>query len=177
MGGWKLVGEVPPGIRKAVVIEAPHTSNWDFFIGFVAFRALGVKAKFLIKKEAFKGPLGKITRSLGGIPVDRGSKNTVVADVVKAMETSDDFILTITPEGTRKKVKVWKSGFYQIVQAANVPLILGFMNYKTKEIGLIKEFHITGDYKTDLIDIQKHYIDKEAKHPENFYLPDEVYEG
>ncbi len=172
--GWKGVNEIENELpAKAVVISAPHTSNWDFFIGFFSYRAIGVKAKFLIKEEAFFFPVGSLLRKLGGIPVRRG-KNNVVLDVLKEIKLSDNFLLTITPEGHRKKAKVWKSGYHRIAFKANLPIIIGIVDYKNKVCGLHHVYNLTGDLKEDTLAIQRYYKDIEARHPEKFYLPPEV---
>ncbi len=173
--GWKVdnrIGYLPP---KAVIIAAPHTSMWDFFYGYIAFRAMGLKVKFLIKKEAFFFPLGTLLGNLGGIPVNRFSKNSVVEDVVKQFNDSERMVLTITPEATREKVKRWKNGYHRIAAAANVPVIIGFIDYKIKTAGVIKVYDLQGDSNFDTLQIMKYYTEFEGKFPENFYLPPEVY--
>jgi len=173
--GWKVdnrIGELPP---KAVVIAAPHTSMWDFVYGYYSYRAMGLRVKFLIKKESFFFPMGIWLRYLGGIPVDRFSKNTIKNDVVDAFNNTDRMILTITPEGTRAKVKRWKSGYHRIAEAAKVPVIIGFIDYKTKTAGLIKIYDLQGDSNYDTLEIMKYYTEFEGKHNENFYLPEEAY--
>jgi 1-acyl-sn-glycerol-3-phosphate acyltransferase len=172
--GWKAdnrMGAIPP---KAVVIAVPHTSMWDFVYGYYAWRALGVRPKFLIKKESFFFPLGILLRSLGGIPVDRSGKNSVVHDVVEEFKKKDRMILTITPEGTRRPVKRWKNGFHRISKAAGVPLIMGFIDYKTKTAGLLKEYELTDDANRDMLEIMKYYTTFEGKYPDDFYLPPEA---
>jgi len=173
--GWKAenrIGELPP---KAVAIAAPHTSMWDFFYGYYAWRALGVRVKFLIKKESFFFPLGILLKSLGGIPVDRSSKNSIVEDVVAQFQKTDRMILTITPEGTRAKVKRWKNGYHRIAEMAKVPVIVGFIDYKQKTAGVIKLYDLQGDSNYDTLQIMKYYTEFEGKNKDQFYLPPEVY--
>ncbi len=166
--GWKVIGELPKGVRKAVIIGAPHTSNWDFVIAFFSYKALGFKAITLMKKEMFKFPFGGIMKMLGSMPVDRRPGNTVVDEAIEMMKNADDFIITITPEGTRSKVEEWKSGFYRIAMGAGVPLFLGVANYKDKEAGILGEFKITGDFEKDIVEIKKRYKKEWAKFPEKF---------
>ncbi len=168
--GWKIHGIIPPGIEKCVVIAAPHTSNWDFFIGRFAYFAIGVKIKFLIKKEVFFFPLGPILRAWGGIAVDRGKQNNIVGQVVDHFNKSESLYVLITPEGTRKLNKRWKKGFYHIAEKANVPIAFGYADFKKKEAGVGLVIYPCGDYKKDLKIIQDFYRDKAAKYPEQFNL-------
>jgi 1-acyl-sn-glycerol-3-phosphate acyltransferase len=170
MMGWRVTHGMPEGISKAVIIMAPHTSNWDFVIGRLGFLSHGVKIKVLIKRESFFFPLGIILRSLGAIPIDRGISTGTIKKVTHLMDESDSFFLLITPEGTRKLVKNWKKGFYFMAQQAHVPIILGFLDYRTKGGGLGPVIYPTGDYEADLKKIEEFYKDKQAKYPENFNL-------
>jgi 1-acyl-sn-glycerol-3-phosphate acyltransferase len=173
--GWKLVnpleGKMP---AKAIIIAAPHTSWIDFPLAFIYYRALGVNAHFLIKKEAFIFPFAGLLKKLGGIPVNRFSKNTIVEDTVEYFKNNERFILTITPEGTRAAVKEWKSGYHRIGKAANVPVLIGFDDFKTKTVGIIQAFDLSDDFEKDTFEIMKFYKNMEGKHPEKFYLPDEI---
>jgi 1-acyl-sn-glycerol-3-phosphate acyltransferase len=134
--GWRVTHPMPEGIDKAVIIMAPHTSNWDFVFGRLGFASQSIKVKIIIKKESFFFPLGILLRWLGAIPVDRGFSAGTIKNVTQIMGNADKFYLLITPEGTRKLVKNWKKGFYFIAQQAKVPIIMGFLNYKTKTGGL-----------------------------------------
>lgn len=166
--GWNVLGSFPKEIQKAVIIAAPHTSNWDFIIGFLAYKSLYVKAKYLMKKEMFFFPLGFVLKKLGAIPVDRHPGNNVVEEVVNSFRNEDHFILTITPEGTRSKVEKWKDGFYRICFQAEVPLFLAKIDFKKKEVGVLREFELSTDYEDDIIKIKAHYNKQMAKHPALF---------
>jgi len=166
--GWKVIGFFPDSVKKAVIIAAPHTSNWDFVLGWMAYKSLDVRAKYLMKKEIFFFPLGVFLKRMGAIPVDRLPGNNVVEEIVNSMKSIDDFILTITPEGTRSKVENWKDGFYRICRQAEVPLFLAKIDFNNKEIGLIGEFALSGDYESDLQEIKQNYSASMAKHPENY---------
>jgi 1-acyl-sn-glycerol-3-phosphate acyltransferase len=168
--GWKVIGEMPDGIRKCIMIEAPHTSNIDFILGRLAFYQLGINARFLIKKELFKFPLGGILKAMGGIPVDRGKKNNMVDYVADLFSKTDELVVIITPEGTRKYNAHWKKGFYHIALKANVPILLGFIDYKKKEGGIGPKIYPTGDYEKEFALIEDFYKDKTACHPENYNL-------
>jgi 1-acyl-sn-glycerol-3-phosphate acyltransferase len=168
--GWKVTSGVPEGISKAVVVMAPHTSNWDFVIGRLAFASQGVRISLMIKKESFFFPLGPILKALGGIPVDRRHSQNTVKTITKHFEESEKFFLIITPEGTRKRVDRWKKGFYFIAENAKVPILLGYLDYRKKEGGIGPTIIPGGDFDRDFARIQDFYRDKHACHPEKFSL-------
>ena len=120
--GWRIDGQFPD-LRKFVIIVAPHTSNWDFLTGLFCDLALDMDASWLAKHTIFVGPFGPLFKSLGGIPIDRRTAHNVVADVAAEFERRDQLVLAITPEGTRKKVKSWRSGYWHIARAAGVPIL------------------------------------------------------
>ncbi len=173
MSGWNIYSRVSLDIPRAVIIMAPHTSNWDFVIGRLAFFVYGIKPKILIKKEAFKGVLGPILRWMGGVPVDRGHSQNTVKKITQEFERHDRFYLLITPEGTRRRVTRWKKGFYFIALTAKVPIFFGFLDYLRKEGGVGKMIHPSGDFESDFKIIEDFYRDKTARHPENFNLSDQ----
>lgn len=163
--GWEINNEIPGNINKAVIIVAPHTSLWDTVMGKIGFWHMGVDSKLLIKSEVFKWPFGGFFRMIGGMPVNR-SKSTRLTDTVASMfEEHDSLFITITPEGTRKLVKDWKRGFYYIALAANVPIVLGVLDYKNKIGGMKKLFYPTGDIEKDLVEIKSFYKGMEGKNP------------
>lgn len=170
ISGWKVVGGVPPDVPKCVVAVAPHTSMWDFVIGRLAFWELGLKARFLIKKEMFFWPLGPIVKWLGGIPVDRQKKGNLVEQVARMFDAHDSLYIAITPEGTRKLVDTWKKGYYYISLKAKVPIALGFLDYRKKEGGVVKVIHPTGDFEEDTRAIEEVYRGISAKYPEKYNL-------
>jgi 1-acyl-sn-glycerol-3-phosphate acyltransferase len=168
--GWNIIGGIPDHIKKAVVIVAPHTSWWDFVWGRLAYNVMGVKVKFLIKKEAFRFPIARLLRRLGGIPVDRRRSANMVESIVRLFHQEESFFITITPEGTRKYNPNWKKGFYYIAVKANVPIALGVLDYKKKEGGVPQFFYPTGDLEKDFKVIEDFYRGRGAKYPENFNL-------
>lgn len=168
--GWRVVGNIPQEIKKCVVVMAPHTSNWDFIIGRIGFWYLGVKVKFLIKKEIFFFPIGYLVKGLGGIPVDRSKKTNLVSQVSNHFETKESFVLAVTPEGTRSLNYHWKKGFYHIATQKKVAIVLGFLDYKKKEGGIGPVIYPSGDYEKDLKVIEEFYMDKTARFPENYNL-------
>jgi 1-acyl-sn-glycerol-3-phosphate acyltransferase len=165
--GWKLSGSVP-GIKRYVIIVAPHTSNWDYFFGQLFCMATGLKAKIMIKKELFYFPLGIFLRALGGIPVDRRGKTDIVEQMIRQFEIRDSFILTIAPEGTRKRVSEWKTGFHRIAAGADVPVLPGFIDYKKKLIGTGQLFYLSDNIGDDMAKIKEFYSKVNPRYPEKF---------
>jgi 1-acyl-sn-glycerol-3-phosphate acyltransferase len=135
ISGWTITGELPT-VKKAVFIAAPHTSNWDGFWLLVYKTALDVEVHFLAKHTLFWWPLGSILRAMGAIPVDRAVSASTVQQVVDAFSRRDRFWFALSPEGTRKWQPHWKTGFYRIAKAANVPIVLAFMDYRKKRMGI-----------------------------------------
>ena len=168
--GWNTTSLLPPGLSKAVLIVAPHTSYWDFVIGRLTFGASKVKVRVLIKEEAFFFPVGGLLRILGGVPVARGKKNNMVDKAVEYLNKHNDLVVVITPEGSRKLVRQWKKGFYMIAVKAKVPIALGFIDYKSKTGGVGPILYPCGDFEKDLRTIQDFYKGMTAYHPELFNL-------
>lgn len=172
--GWKVVGGVPKDLKKAVIIAAPHTSYWDFFYARLAFFIMDIPLKVTIKKEVVNHPLfGWFIRGLGAIAIDRTPKNgnlkkkkSMVDAMVDLIHERDELIMMVTPEGTRKHVKKWKSGFYRVAEQANVPIILGYLDYAKKHAGVGPVFQPTGDYDKDVEEIMDFYRSKSGKYPE-----------
>lgn len=154
--GWKVEGHVPES-KKFVVIAAPHTSNWDlpFMLG-VAY-TYRIQLRWMGKASLFWPPLGWLMTALGGIPIDRSKANDVVSQMVDIYTAADTLAVAIPPEGTRSKVRKWKTGFYNIAHGANVPIALGFLDYKRKVGGIGGVFTTTGDYAADLEEIKAFY--------------------
>jgi len=167
--GWKIIGIIPPE-KKFVCVVAPHTSFWDFIWGALSFWSLGISANFLIKKEFFVFPIKRLLLKMGGIPVNREQAKNTVKYCVELFNTKEKLALTITPEGTRKYTTKWKKGFYYIARQANVPLYVGFIDYRKKETGIITKFEITGDFDKDFADIQNLLRGHAAKYPKNYSL-------
>lgn len=170
ISGWTIKGTVPKDIKRCIVLMAPHTSNWDFVIGFLGFAILRIKSHSLIKKEAFVFPLGILVRAMGGVAVDRKHASNIVAGVAHEFHNRERFILIVAPEGTRSLNRNWKRGFYNIALMAKVPIILGYLDYKQKEAGLGDVFYPTGNYEADLAIMEAFYFDKHARFPEKFNL-------
>jgi len=167
LGGWRIAGQLPSAPRY-VLIVAPHTSNLDFFVGLAAKFALGLKAQWLGKHTLFQGPLGWMLRALGGIPVDRARADGTVQAVLAQMQGAERFVLALAPEGTRRRIESWKSGFYRIAVAAGVPILPVWFDWSTKTIGLGVPFHPTGDAATDIPRLRALYRKDMARRPEYF---------
>jgi 1-acyl-sn-glycerol-3-phosphate acyltransferase len=170
--GWKISGTYPQGLKKCVMIAAPHTSNWDLLFARAAFFILEVPVRYTIKKEIMKFPLGNILAALGAIPIDRskknkvGKKNSVVEAMIDLYNERDRLVIMITPEGTRKYAPKWKTGFYHIAVGANVPIVLGFLDYKRKLAGIGPTVYPTGNLEEDIEKIKEFYRGITAKYPE-----------
>ena len=167
MMGWKVVGSIPK-IKKYIAISAPHTSNWDFLIGRCFAYISNLQPKYLIKSELYFWPLSILIKWNGGIPVYRKTAKNTVDQVVERLKAADNLILGIAPEGTRKKVVKWKTGFYFIAQKADVPIVLMCMDYAKKEVGFLDVLYPSGDLQKDMEMIQEYYKDKVGKTPELF---------
>lgn len=167
--GWKKDG-LAPSIDKYVIIAAPHTSNWDFPITIAMLLAFKIKPCWMGKDSLFRWPFGLLLRLLGGIPIDRSKANNVVDQSIEALRNKMKMALVIAPEGTRKKVAYWKTGFYHIASGANVPIALGFLDYARKAGGIGRIFIPTGDKDADMNSIQAFYKTITAKHPEKSSL-------
>lgn len=165
--GWKIDKHVPDGVKKAVIVMGPHTSNWDFVIGKMAFVTFGIKARFLIKKELFFFPFGPILKAMGGIPVDRKANNNFTEQAVDYFNNNESMYMVFTPEGTRKYSPHWKKGFYYIAQKAKVPIYIGYMDYERKIGGFHSLFQPTGDADKDILEIKEILKQYKGKFPEN----------
>ena len=164
--GWKISGTIPSEIKKAVVIVVPHTSWHDFYVGALTRRIIGVEINYVAKKELFKWPFGWYFRWMGGAPLDRTSAQNKVEAIVEIFNDKDEFRLALAPEGTRKKVDSWKTGFYYIAVAANVPIIAVAFDYKTKTVTINPPFYPTGDIETDMPRLKAFYRGVVGKKPE-----------
>lgn len=154
--GWRIEGAFPAD-PKYVLIVAPHTSNWDFVVGVAVAFAVELRASWLGKHSLFRAPFAAFLRWLGGIPVNRSASHGVVGDCVRAFEAAPTLMLALAPEGTRKGVGQWKSGFYRIAVAARVPILPVGFDYREHVIRLMPLFHPSGDLDRDLPLIQALY--------------------
>ena len=165
--GWKFSCNIPP-TPKCVICVAPHTSNWDFVLGELATRSVGMKSSFLMKSTWFFFPMGCVMRGLGGIPVDRSGHAHVTDGVVAEFNRRDRLWVAVTPEGTRSRNTQWHTGFLRIAQAAQVPVVLGYIDYGTREVCIDRIFVPTGDVDADMTAIKRYYQGHTGRHPEQF---------
>lgn len=164
--GWKCRGQTPEA-KKYVVIAAPHTSNWDGFFLILAASMLKLEFCFFGKDTLFRGPLGWVLRSMGGIPVDRSRNQSFVSQAVAWFDRFETFAVGVAPEGTRKLTTGWKTGFYYIAAQAKVPVFLGYIDYAKKEAGILPEvLNPTGDIHRDFEFLERNYGPLVARHPE-----------
>jgi len=163
--GWRRAGQVPDA-PKFVMIAAPHTSNWDFPVGLAIILAFKAKMYWLGKEPIFRWPFGTFFKWLGGIPVSRSKSGDVVAQTVQAFNEQARMMMVVAPEGTRKKANHWKTGFYYIAMGANVPLVMGFVDYVRKEGGFGPTLMPTGNIAADMEKIRAFYDNITAKNPD-----------
>lgn len=168
--GWRFVFEpTKEEMRKCVIVCAPHTSNWDFIYAVLAFWYYQIPMKVFIKDDYTKGFLGWFVKRLGGIGVDRSKRNNLVPYAIELFREPNDFCLLVTPEGTRKFTKKWRRGFYEIAKGANVPVFLGYVDYKNKIGGVGRRVELEGrTFEEVMEDIQSFYRKDMAKYPEQY---------
>jgi 1-acyl-sn-glycerol-3-phosphate acyltransferase len=163
LSGWRLLGELPD-VPKLVIIGAPHSSYWDGVWGLMMKVALNIDVNIMIKREVMDSPLGIILRPLGLIPVNRKAALNVVGQMAQRFATHEKMWLGITPEGTRKAVKHWKSGFLRIAHAADVPILPVFFDYPAKTFTLGAPVRASGDFDADMARIRALFRDSRGKH-------------
>jgi 1-acyl-sn-glycerol-3-phosphate acyltransferase len=161
---WELNVNLPAN-PKFVVIGAPHTSNMDFIFMLLLMYATGLRLHWIGKHTLFRPPFGKLMRRLGGIPVDRRSKNNFVDKIIEAINQHEEFIVAIAPEGTRSKSKYWRTGFYYIALGADIPIAFGYVDYKEKVVGIGPSLYPSGDILADFNSIKAFYSNKTGKYP------------
>jgi 1-acyl-sn-glycerol-3-phosphate acyltransferase len=162
LGGWHMVGEWPD-VPKCVVIVAPHSSGWDGLWGLAAKVGMGLGISFMGKQELFNGPLGWLLRKLGGFPVDRRAPGGIVDQVAQQIRDADKLWFVLAPEGTRKPVERWKSGFWKVANKAQVPVFCAWFHYPDKVIGLGPMVELTDDMEADLVRIRALFKDHMGK--------------
>jgi 1-acyl-sn-glycerol-3-phosphate acyltransferase len=163
---WKFVGDFPKDIKKYVVIAAPHTSWVDFPIAILSRMSSGLMINFIGKASLFKAPFGFLFRALGGTPVDRSKNNNLVDAIVAIFKNKKEFRLGLSPEGTRKKVKKWKTGFYYIAKGANVPIVMATLDFEHKTIKISEPFYTTDNKEKDIAYLRSFFLNVKGKNPE-----------
>lgn len=165
--GWSVDITVPD-YPKCIICVAPHTSNWDFIIGKLAYSSVGRKAGFLMKESWFFWPLKYFFLGIGGIPVPKRRGSSLVETIVAKFKSSERLTLAITPEGTRSRQPNWHTGFLHIAEEADVPVVLGAIDFKNKHVVIEKRFTPTGDTEADMRAIKDYYKQFTGKYPEKF---------
>ncbi len=165
--GWRVYGEFPSH-SKMIIAVAPHTSNYDFFIGMFAKFALGIKANWIAKHSIFKWPVKETLTRLGGIPIDRSKPEGVVSQVANLFKEKNQLVIAVTPEGTRKKVPKLKTGFLRIAREANIPILLTGFDYYSREIIFGEVFYPSENIEEDERKIRKYFLKFTAKYPEQY---------
>ncbi len=162
--GWKIVGKLP-NEKRIVVVCAPHTSNWDFIFGMILVLAIDIKVKFLAKKSIFVPIFKILLNKLGGIPVDRDNPELLVQKIADYSKNNEGVLIAVTPEGTRKKVMKWKTGFLRIAKISDSIILPLGIDYPSKTFTLEKVFNPTGENEKDIVALKfilKNYI---GRHP------------
>lgn len=173
--GWKLHVGWPAGLKKAVLIAIPHTSNWDLLYARAAFYLMDIPVKFTIKKEVMVGPLGWLIKELGGIAIDRkripgGKKQTYTEAMTNMLKESQELVIMVTPEGTRSYAPKWKTGFYHIALGAEVPVVIGFLDYKNKIAGIGPVIQPNGQMDVQIEEMMAFGRTIQGKYPEKGIL-------
>ena len=172
ISGWKVKGSFPEGVKQAVMIAAPHTSNWDFFWARAAFFILKVPVRYTVKKELLKFPLNLLLNSLGAIGIDRsakipGAERLSMTDAMAQLfEKHDKLVVLVTPEGTRSYNPDWKTGFYRVAEKAQVPILCGYLDYENKVAGIGPAFYTNGKVDEQINEIKDFYRPIKGKFPE-----------
>lgn len=174
--GWEIDNHWDLNIDQCVMIAAPHTSNWDALYARLALKALGVNVRLTIKDSYMKFPLGPFVRALGGIGIDRRTKEegqprpSMVQQMSDLFKTHPKLVMLVTPEGTRAKQEQWKTGFYHVAMTAGVPIALAYMDYAKRKTGVGKIVYPTGDFEKDMTEIMAFYAEINPKFPEDFSI-------
>ncbi len=167
LAGWRVEGALPASARKCVLIAAPHTTNWDLPLTLMAAFVLRLNPYWMGKSSIFKPPFGAVMRWLGGISVQREQSNNLVAASAAALVAADGPVqLIVPPQGTRSGVTEWKTGFYYIAQTARLPILLAYIDYPNKRVGLGPVFETTGDIERDMAEIKAFYAPMRGKQGE-----------
>ena len=164
--GWTLEVDLPD-LRKYVVIAAPHTSNWDFPLGILVARAINLNIHWMGKHTIFRWPFGMFFRAIGGTPVQRDRGQNHIQQMADLFDRSGQMVLALAPEGTRSKTDHWKTGFHYIARAAKVPIVMCYLDFRLKQVGVGGMFYPGNDIEMDFKWIREFYAHKRGKNPEN----------
>ncbi|HZJ84035.1 MAG TPA: 1-acyl-sn-glycerol-3-phosphate acyltransferase [Syntrophomonadaceae bacterium] len=171
MAGWKTVGRLPSDVKKYIIVAAPHTSNWDFFYARATAYILDIKVNYLIKSDWLVFPLSIFFKITGAIGVKRKKgKKGLVDKLVEKINKVDELAIIVAPEGTRKAVNRWKTGFYHLAVQAELPIALAYLDYAKKEAGIGAIIYPSGNYYGDMFKIREFYKSITPKFPENYRI-------
>lgn len=168
--GWKIEGNYPKHLKKYVIIAAPHTHWQDFPIAILSKWAKQAEINFIGKASLFKPPFGFIFRWLGGTPVNRSKSTNKVQAIVNVFNENENFVLALSPEGTRKRIEEWKTGFYYIAKGANVPIVMATLDFGTKKVKISEPYYLTDNMENDFNNFYNFFRGVKGKVPENFNL-------
>jgi 1-acyl-sn-glycerol-3-phosphate acyltransferase len=167
LAGWRVEGNLP-NLRTFVLIVAPHTSNWDFVVGFLAYLGLRLHSSWFVKHTALRWPWAALGRHFGAVAIDRAHAGNVVAASVSAMNAAERMVITLAPEGTRKKVSQWKQGYYRIAVEAGVPIVTVALDYSRRRIVFGEPMCPSGDYASDWAQLRGAFEPRMARYPDQF---------
>ena len=166
--GWRVENGFPDAPKKYIIIAAPHTSWIDFPIAILSRMSEGKMVHFIGKGSLFKWPFGYFFKALGGTPVDRDKSTNMVEGVINIFNSKEEFRLGLSPEGTRKKVYKWKTGFYYIAKGANVPIVMATLDFGEKQIKISKAYTTTNDIEVDFKHFHAFFCNVQGKNPDQF---------
>ena len=170
--GWRCPRPIPHDLKKCVIVVAPHTSNWDFVLFIVLVLAYGMRVNALMKHSAFIGPLGWLLRYCGAVPIDRRRPTARITAIVKLFSSRDRLNLVITPEGTRGPRTHWKTGFFHIAQAADVPIVVAYLDARKKEVSMGYQFQPKqAELEPEMKKLYAFYDQYEGINPQNYASP------
>ncbi|WP_430612331.1 1-acyl-sn-glycerol-3-phosphate acyltransferase [Flavobacterium sp. JP2137] len=170
--GWKIAGALDPNIKKCVMIVVPHTSWHDFYLGVLTRGIVDLDMNFVAKKELFVFPFNYYFKWMGGAALNRKKQSNKVEAIADIFDEQEVFRLAIAPEGTRKKVGTWKTGFYYIAQRAKVPIVPVAFDYGKREVRFFEPFYPTGQFEKDMAYLQNLYQGVWGREAKNSYTPD-----
>lgn len=168
--GWKTVGLFPKELKKYVIIGAPHTHWQDFMLGLALKFTQNLPISFIGKASLFKPPFGFFFKWLGGTPIDRSKSINRVEAIINIFKSKEQFVFALSPEGTRKRVDTWKTGFYHIAKGANVPIVLMTFDFGNKQVKISEPYYLTDNMENDMNYFYDFYSGIKGKIPENFNL-------
>jgi len=166
--GWEIENNFPINLKKYIIIVAPHTSWIDFPLSILVKSVSKVDIKYIGKHTLFKPPFGYFFRAMGGMPVNRAKSQSMVQAIINIFNENESFVFSLSPEGTRKKVSQWKSGFYHVAKGANIPLVMTGLDYEKKKVIISEPYYLTDNEQQDIKIFREFFKDIKGKYPEKF---------